>query len=87
MVCMIADYKKTNIDMHNEYIISGTSDHEKAVCALAGMLERQGFSVSCITVCPDAKNFEDLRRIADEGIRQENGFRSYIFDVASAYGT
>lgn len=31
MVCMIADYKENGIDRHNEYIISGTSDYEKAV--------------------------------------------------------
>ena len=31
MVCMIADYRKNGVDLHNEYIINGTSDYEKAV--------------------------------------------------------
>lgn len=86
MVCMIADYKENGIDRHNEYIISGTSDYEKAVHALAGMLGHQGFSVSCITVCPDAKSLADLRRMENEGIKPGNVYIPYIFDLGAAYG-
>lgn len=83
MVCMIADYKKSGVDMHNEYIINGTDNYEKAVYALADMLKHQGFSVSCITVCPGAKSFADLRRISDEGMKPGNVFLPYIFDIES----
>ena len=54
MVCMVADYKENGIDKHRA---PQTDNYDKAVYALADVLERQGLSVSCITVCPGAKSF------------------------------
>ena len=86
MVCMVADYKKNGVDLHNEYIINGTSDYEKAVYTLANVLEHQGLSVSCITVCSGAKDFEDLQRVAAEGFKPGNVYLPYIFDVEGIRG-
>lgn len=86
MVCMIADYMENGIDKHNEYIAPHTNDYEKAVQCLADLMERQGLSVSCITVCPDAKSFADLRRMAGEGIKPGNVFIPYIFEGGTARG-
>ena len=66
MVCMIADYRENGVDMHNEFIAPHTDDYEKAVCGLADAMQRQGLKVSCITVCPGAQSFADLRRMGDE---------------------
>jgi len=77
---MIADYREHGIDKHNEYIAPHTNDYEKAVQCLVGLMERQGLSVSCITVCLGAKNFSDLRRMADEGIKPGNVYIPYIFE-------
>jgi predicted metal-dependent enzyme (double-stranded beta helix superfamily) len=80
MVCMIADYRENGVDMHNEFIAPHTDDYEKAVYALADVLERQGLSVSCITVCPGAKSFVDLHRMEDEGIKPGNVYLPFVFD-------
>lgn len=81
MVCMVADYKENGIDKHGEFIAPQTDNYDKAVYALADVLERQGFSVSCITVCPGAKSFADLRQIADSGIKLGSVYIPYIFDI------
>lgn len=86
MVCMIADYREGGIDKHNEFIAPHTDDYEKAARFLADAMERQGLSVSCITVCPGAKNFDDLRRMADDGIKLGNVYIPYIFNGEAVYG-
>lgn len=80
MVCMIADYRENGIDKHNEFIAQNTDDYEKAVYALADAMERKGMCVSCITVCPDAKSFADLRRIADEGIKPGGVYIPFLYE-------
>ena len=69
MVCMIADYRENGVDMHNEFIAPHTDDFEK------------GLSVSCITVCPGAKSFVDLRRMEDDGIKPGNVYIPYLFNM------
>lgn len=86
MVCMIADYRENGVDMHNEFIAPHTDDYEKAVCGLADAMQRQGLKVSCITVCPDAQSFVDLRRMGDEGIKPGNVYIPYIFDLEGDCG-
>ena len=63
---MIADYRENGVDMHNEFIAPTTDNYERAVYGLADVLERQGLSVSCITVCPGAKSFKDLQEMGKE---------------------
>ena len=86
MVCMIADYRENGVDMHNEFIAPHTDDYEKAVCGLADAMQRQGLKVSCVTVCPDAQSFADLRRMGDEGIKPGNVYIPYIFDLEGDCG-
>ncbi|HJB81386.1 MAG TPA: hypothetical protein H9712_10380 [Candidatus Flavonifractor intestinigallinarum] len=86
MVCMIADYRENGIDRHNEYIATNTDDFEKAVHALADVLGKQGATVSCITVCPNAKSMEDLQQMANEGFKPGNVYLPYIFDVEGIRG-
>ena len=86
MVCMIADYRENGIDRHNEYIATNTNDFEKAVHVLADVLEKQGATVSCITVCPSATSLEDLQRMAAEGFKPGNVYLPYIFDVEGIRG-
>lgn len=86
MVCMIADYRENGVDMHNEFIAPHTDNYERAVCGLADAMQRQGLKVSCITVCPGAKSFADLRRMEDEGIRPGNVYIPYIFDLEGDCG-
>jgi hypothetical protein len=83
---MIADYRENGVDMHNEFIAPHTDDYERAVCGLADAMQRQGLKVSCITVCPGAKSFADLRRMEDEGIRPGNVYIPYIFDLEGDCG-
>ena len=80
MVCMIADYRENGVDMHNEFIAPHTDDCEKAVYTLADVLERQGLSVSCITVCPGAKSFKDLQEMGKEGFKPGNVYLPFVFD-------
>ena len=87
MVCMIADYRENGIDRHNEYIATNTDDFEKAVHALADVLGKQGATVSCITVCPNAKSMEDLQQMANEGRSYTDIlYFYYIFDVEGIRG-
>ncbi len=81
MVCMIADYKEDGIDKHNEYIALNTDNFERAVYVLSDTLRKQGAVVSCITVCPGAKNMEDLRRFSDDGIKPGNVYIPYLFNM------
>jgi len=83
---MIADYRERGIDKWCKYIAMNTDDHEKAVRVLADAMQRKGLDVSCITVCPGAKNFDDLQRIADEGIKPGNVYIPYIFDGGTGCG-
>ena len=80
MVCMIADYQENGVDMHNEFIAPHTDDYERAVYFLADALERQGLSVSCITVCPGAQSFEDLQEMGKEGFKPGNVYLPFVFD-------
>ncbi len=79
MVYMFSDYKKDGVDMYNEFIANGTDDYETAVNALADAMRRQGLEVKHITVCPDAKSFEDLRRITEEGPQPGHVYLPYVF--------
>lgn len=80
MVCMIADYRENGVDMHNEFIAPTTDNYERAVYGLADVLERQGLSVSCITVCPGAKSFKDLQEMGREGFKPGNIYLPFVFD-------
>ena len=79
MVCMIADYRENGVDMHNEFIAPHTDDYERAVYCLADTLERQGLSVSCITVCPGAQSFEDLQQMGKGGFKPGNVYLPFVF--------
>ena len=80
MVCMIADYQENGVDMHNEYIVNGTNDYEKAVAAVSDFLEAQGCKVSCITVCPGAGSLKDLQQMEREGFKPGNIYLPFVFD-------
>ena len=67
-------------------IATNTDDFEKAVHALADVLGKQGATVSCITVCPNAKSMEDLQQMANEGFKPGNVYLPYIFDVEGIRG-
>lgn len=58
MVYLIADYKENGRDFHNEFVVGGTDDQERAVDIVASELEKKGFDVQCITVCPDAESMQ-----------------------------
>ena len=75
MVYMIADYKEHGVDCHNEFVVGGTEDQERAVDAVADELTKKGCDVQCITVCPDA---ESMQAIYD-GKRPAGLFISYPF--------
>ena len=80
MVCMIADYQENGVDMHNEYIVNGTNDYEKAVAAVSDFLEAQGRKVSCIIVCPGAGSLKDLQQMEREGFKPGNVYLPFVFD-------
>lgn len=60
MVYLIADYKENDRDFHNEFVVGGTDDQERAVDIVASKLEKKGFDVQCITVCPDVESMHEV---------------------------
>ena len=67
MVCMIADYKQNGIDRNNQYIATGTDNHELAVQVLYNELVSNGNDVQSIIVIWGEHTLEELGRIAAHG--------------------